>query len=182
MAGERAHSNPAKSYSFIGPGGSRSDTSADPSDRAADEARRVELRQRVLLAQIATGFSFPNADLQYAIEDLERLSIDIGAMERRRDRMIAILDEVGYEHTTPEGTFYIMARAPIPDDMAFSEILAVEGAVVLSGAVVEVPSWFRISLTASDEMVDSSAGAFRRALERAGSVAGRRQPTGASAG
>jgi aspartate aminotransferase len=143
---------------------------------------RVELRQRVLLAQIATGFAFPNADLQHAIEDLERLSIDIGVMERRRDRMIAILDDVGYEHTTPEGTFYIMAKAPIPDDMAFAEILADEGAVVLPGAVVEVPGWFRISLTASDEMVDSSAGAFRRALERAGSAAGRRQPTGAAAG
>jgi aspartate aminotransferase len=80
---------------------------------------RVPLRDRVILAQIAAGYSFPNALLQHAIEDLERISIDIPAMQRRRDRMGAILDELGYEHTMPEGTFYIMAKAPMPDDMAF---------------------------------------------------------------
>jgi aspartate aminotransferase len=128
---------------------------------------RVPLRDRIVLAQIASGYSFPNADLQHAIEDLERLSIDIGALERRRDRMAAILDDLGYEHTTPEGTFYIMARAPISDDQAFAELLAEEGVVVLPGHVVEVPGWFRISLTASDEMVERSIEGFRRARDRA---------------
>jgi aspartate aminotransferase len=127
---------------------------------------RVALRDRVILAQIAAGYSFPNALLQHAIEDLEQISIDIAAMQRRRDRMGAILDELGYEHTTPEGTFYILAKAPIPDDMAFAAILAEEGAVVLPGKVVELLGWFRISLTATDEMVESSVDAFRRARER----------------
>jgi aspartate aminotransferase len=134
---------------------------------------REAFRNQVLLAQVAGGFAFPNADLQHAIEDLEGLSIDVAALERRRDRMAAILDELGYEHTLPEGTFYILARAPIEDDQAFAEILAEEGAVVLPGAVVEVPGWFRISLTASDEMVESSRLAFARARERA--VAGERE-------
>ena len=128
---------------------------------------RAELRDRFLLAQVASGYSFPNADLQHAIEDLEELSIDIGALERRRDRMGAILDELGYEHTMPEGTFYILARSPIADDRRFAEILAEEGAVVLPGAVVEVPGWFRISLTASDAMVEASVAAFDRARDRA---------------
>jgi aspartate aminotransferase len=60
-----------------------------------------------------------------------------------------------------------MAKSPIPDDMRFTEILAEEGAVLLPGAVVEVPGWFRISLTANDEMVESSVGALRRARDRA---------------
>ena len=67
----------------------------------------------------------------------------------------------------PEGTFYILARSPIADDRRFTEILAEEGAVVLPGAVVEVPGWFRISLTASDAMVEASVVAFDRARERA---------------
>jgi len=128
---------------------------------------RVALRDRVLLAQVAAGYLFPNALLQHAIEDLEGISIDIGALQRRRDRMVAILAELDFEHTVPEGTFYVMARSPIPDDMRFAEILAEEGAVVLPGTVVEVPGWFRISLTANDEMVDSSLGALRRARDRA---------------
>jgi aspartate aminotransferase len=135
---------------------------------------REELRGRFMLAQIATGFAFPNALLQHAIEDLERLSIDIEALERRRDRLVGALDGMGYEPTTPEGTFYIMARAPIADDVAFAGILAEEGIVVLPGNVVELPGWFRISLTANDAMVESSLAGFERARARA--LAGALEP------
>jgi aspartate aminotransferase len=128
---------------------------------------REGLRQAVMLAQMATGFSFPNALLQHAIEDLERLSIDIGALERRRDRMVPALREMGYEATMPEGTFYVMARSPIDDDAAFAELLASHGALVLPGSVVEVPGWFRISLTASDDMVERGLRSFAAAREAA---------------
>lgn len=128
---------------------------------------RVELRERVLVAQIAGGFLWPNALLQHAIEDLERLSIDIGALQRRRDRLVGALREMGYETTLPEGTFYVMARSPIDDDVEFGEILAQEDVLILPGSVVEVPGWFRISLTASDEMVEHGLAGFDRARARA---------------
>ena len=128
---------------------------------------REDFRNDVLLAQIAGGFSFPNALLQHAIDDLEALSIDIAKLERRRDRMVGALDAMGYEPTTPEGTFYVMARAPIDDDVAFAEILARHEVLVLPGTIVEVPGWFRISLTASDEMVERALPAFSAAFEEA---------------
>src|SRR6266550_595539 len=128
---------------------------------------REAFRERVLLAQLAGGFLFPNALLQHAIEDLERLSIDVAAIERRRDRMVVPLRGMGYETTVPEGTFYVMARSPIDDDVAFGAILAEENVLVLPGTVVEVPGWFRISLTASDAMVESSLAGFERARTRA---------------
>ena len=124
---------------------------------------REELRDVVLTAQLAAGYAFPNALLQHAIEDLEQLTIDIGALQRRRDRLVSALREIGYETTWPEGTFYVMARAPIEDDEAFAEALAGHGALVLPGSIVEVPGWFRISLTASDEMVERGIEAFRAA-------------------
>ncbi len=99
----------------------------------ADDARPRSAPPAILLAQIATGYAFPNALLQHAIEDLERLSIDIGALERRRDRLVPALRAMGYEATMPEGTFYVMARSPIPDDMAFADLLATHGALVLPG-------------------------------------------------
>jgi aspartate aminotransferase len=74
---------------------------------------------------------------------------------------------MGYETTMPEGTFYAMARSPIADDVAFADLLANHGALVLPGSVVEVPGWFRISLTASDEMVEDGLRSFERALEAA---------------
>jgi aspartate aminotransferase len=132
---------------------------------------RPAFRERVLLAQLATGFSFPNALLQHAIEDLERLSIDVGALERRRDRLVGALRDLGYDTTLPEGTFYVLARSPIDDDVAFGEILAEENVLVLPGSIVEVPGWLRISLTASDEMVEDSLGAFERARDRATAMA-----------
>ena len=128
---------------------------------------RDHIRERIFLTQIATGFAFPNADLQHAIEDLENLSIDIGALERRRDRLVSALREIGYETTLPEGTFYVMAKAPVADDEAFSRTLADNGVLVLPGSVVEVPGWFRISLTASDEMVGRGMPGFAAALEAA---------------
>jgi len=117
--------------------------------------------------QIALGYLFPNALLQHAIEDLEALSIDVPTLQARRDRLVPALRELGYETTFPEGTFYVMAKSPIDDDVAFGELLADEGVLVLPGRIVEVPGWFRISLTATDEMVEQSIPRFARARERA---------------
>jgi aspartate aminotransferase len=128
---------------------------------------REEIREAIFVSQLASGFSFPNALLQHAIEDLERLSIDVGALERRRDRVVGGLRAAGYETTNPEGTFYVMARAPIDDDSAFAARLADHGVLVLPGSVVELPGWFRISLTASDEMVDRGLPRLAAAAEGA---------------
>lgn len=119
---------------------------------------------RIFVQQLASGWGFPNALLQHAIADLETLSVDIGALQARRDRMVPALTEMGYEVTRPEGTFYLMVRSPDPDDMAFTARLAELGALVLPGAIVESPGWFRISLTASDEMVERGLEVFRTAI------------------
>ena len=128
---------------------------------------REAFREAVFVAQFATGYAFPNALLQHAIEDLEVLSIDIPAMERRRDRLVGALREIGYETTMPEGTFYIMARAPIADDVAFCDLLGKHRVLVLPGTIVEVPGWFRISLTATDEMVERGIPGFAAAYAEA---------------
>ena len=77
---------------------------------------REALNYRIFVQQLAAGWGFPNALLQHAIGDLEGLSIDIGALQSRRDRMVPALRDMGYEVTKPEGTFYVMVRSPDPDD------------------------------------------------------------------
>jgi aspartate aminotransferase len=141
-----------------------------PPTLAADE--RAAMRQEVFVQQFAAGYAFPNALLQHALADLEGLSIDVGALERRRDRLVPALREMGYQASMPEGTFYTMARSPIADDEAFGEILARHRVLVLPGTVVEVPGWFRISLTASDEMVEWGIPRFEAAMAEARSAAG----------
>lgn len=125
---------------------------------------RESTGNRIFVQQLASGFAFPNALLQHAIGDLEDLSIDIEAVQARRDRMVPALRDMGYEVTKPEGTFYLMVRSPDPDDLAFTSRLAELGALVLPGSIVECPGWFRISLTASDEMVERGLEVFRTAM------------------
>ncbi|HVR31565.1 MAG TPA: aminotransferase class I/II-fold pyridoxal phosphate-dependent enzyme, partial [Acidimicrobiia bacterium] len=131
---------------------------------------RERLRDEFFIAQLATGFAFPNADLQHAIDDLEVLCIDIAALERRRDRLVPALREMGYESTLPEGTFYVVARAPLADDQAFARILNRHKVLVLPGSIMDLPGWFRISLTASDQMVERGLPGFAAAMREASSA------------
>jgi aspartate aminotransferase len=128
---------------------------------------RADVRDELFIQQLATGYAFPNALLQHSLADLEKLSIDVGALQRRRDRLVPALREAGYETTFPEGTFYVMARSPIEDDVAFGDLLAKHRVLVLPGTIVEVPGWFRVSLTASDEMVEAGIPRFAAAMAEA---------------
>ncbi len=125
------------------------------------------VRSGLMLAQFVNSFAFPNALLQRALPDFADLVVDVPAIQRRRDRLVPALRELGYDPTTPEGTFYILARSPIEDDEAFVAELAAEDLFVLPGATVILPGWFRISLTASDAMIERSIGRFATAARRA---------------
>jgi aspartate aminotransferase len=121
----------------------------------------------IFQSQIATGWSFPNALLQHAIADLEEISVDLAALERKRDVMTKGLVDLGYEVTVPEGTFYVIVRSPLPDDMRFIDILAARDIFVLPGATTELPGFFRISLTATMDMIERSMEGFKSALAEA---------------
>jgi aspartate aminotransferase len=126
---------------------------------------REELRDAIFVSQLANGYAFPNALMQYAMRDLEQASIDVAALQRRRDRIVSALGEMGYEIVNPEGTFYVMVRSPIADDSEYTRRLAEEDVFVLPGRMFELPGWFRISLTANDDMVGRSLAGFERALD-----------------
>ncbi|MEX2534448.1 MAG: aminotransferase class I/II-fold pyridoxal phosphate-dependent enzyme [Trueperaceae bacterium] len=127
---------------------------------------RAKLRNALLAAQLVTGFAFPNALLQHSLAELETLSIDIPKLQRKRDRLTDELGAMGYEVKPPEGTFYLLVRSPLHDDLAFCEALAAQKVYVLPGTVFEMPGFFRISLTANDEMVERSLPGFAAALKR----------------
>ena len=125
---------------------------------------RHALRSAIELFQWATGYAFADALMQHSVADLENVSIDIPRMQARRDRLVGALRAMGYQTTNPEGTFYILVRCPTDDDQAFAEQLAANDVLVLPGTIVELPGWIRVSLTASDEMVEQAIPVFERAL------------------
>jgi aspartate aminotransferase len=124
------------------------------------EERRA-FSDAMLAAQMALGWCFPNAVMQYAVPDLERLSIDRAALARRRDRLLGTLTESGYDVLPPEGTFYLWSKWPegVPEQLW--DQLADRNVFVLPGTLMNAPGYFRISLTASDEMVTRALPAFR---------------------
>ena len=135
-----------------------------------DMPDRPDVRKAIRLVQIGLGFLFPNALLQHALPELESMSIDIDHLRRKRDRLVGALQDIGYDVHVPEGTFYVLPRSPLEDDMAFIEMLADRDTLCLPGSVLEFPGFFRVSLTASDEMIERAipvfADVFRKVKEQ----------------
>ena len=123
-------------------------------------ADRAELRDALFSAQMPLGWCFPNAVMQYAIPDLEMLTVDVPALTRRRDALITALAAAGYDMLPPEGTFYLWGKWPDGDPDRHWNALADRDVFVLPGSLMNTPDHFRISLTASDDMVARALPAF----------------------
>jgi aspartate aminotransferase len=131
---------------------------------------REALRRAVHDLQIAVGWAFPNAVMQYALPELEQQAFDVARLERRRDQMVDALTSMGYTVHRPEGTFYLFPRSPILDDEAFARLLVEQGVLVMPGALFETPGFFRICLTATEETCERSLPGFAAALTQAATV------------
>ena len=125
-------------------------------------AERKAFSDSMLTAQMALGWCFPNAVMQYAVPDLENLSIDQAALALRRDRLIGMLEESGVETLAPEGTFYLWCKWPEGNTEQHWNELADLNVFVMPGSLLGARGYFRISLTASDEMVERARPAFRK--------------------
>jgi aspartate aminotransferase len=128
-------------------------------------ANREALRPALFACQMVTGWAFPNAVLQHALAELDTLTIDVARIQRRRDRLVTALRGFGYTVHEPQATFYLLPRSPIPDDWAFAERLAERNVLTMPGQVAELPGYFRLSLTASDDMVERALPALEAAIK-----------------
>lgn len=127
---------------------------------------RIEMRAALTISQIASGMATTNALLQHALPSIQPLSIDIEHLQEKRDRLVEALGTSGYKVYVPEGTFYLLVHSPLADDMAFANELAAEGVFCLPGKVVEMPGYFRLSLTANDEMIERAIPRFTQVRQR----------------
>lgn len=126
---------------------------------------RTELRDATFPAQMSLGWTFPDALMQHSVPQLESVSIDLAALAVKRDRMLGSLEQWGYRMIRPEGTFYLWGEAPGGDALRFADRLAERAVFVMPGTLFERPRHFRISLTASLDMVDRALPAFHDAAE-----------------
>jgi len=124
---------------------------------------RKALSNVMFSTQMALGWCFPNAIMQYAVPDLENLSIDLTALARRRDLLAATLSNAGYDAPLPDGTFYLFTKWAEGNPETHWNRLADRNVFVLPGSIMNATNYFRISLTASDEMIERALPAFLQA-------------------
>jgi aspartate aminotransferase len=133
-----------------------------------DMPAKAELRQAMMAVGLASGNGLPDAIMQYALPDIDLMSIDLAGLQSKRDRMAAALRAYGYELHLPEATFYLLVKAPIEDDVEFARRLRNDNVFVLPGRTIDMPGYFRISLTATDDMIDRALPVFAAAVTAAG--------------
>ena len=132
-----------------------------------DMPAKAQLRRAVMAAGLASGNALPDAVMQYALGDIDHMSVDLAGLQAKRDRMVAALRAYGYELHVPQATFYLLVRSPIEDDAEFARRLRQDKVVVLPGRTVDLPGFFRISLTATDAMIDRALPVFAAAMRDA---------------
>jgi aspartate aminotransferase len=149
---------------------SYSKTLLAPSQRAGYLAmpHSMPAREQIRLALMAGSMGVgatPDTAMQRAMPELEKLIIDIPAIQRRRDRMVAELRRLGYSVESPEGTFYLFPRTPIGDAIEFCDWLAERRVYTLPGEAFERPGYFRLSLSATDAMVERALPILAEAIQ-----------------
>lgn len=127
---------------------------------------RVGIQRTLHATQMINGLSTANALMQHALPDIQSLSIDMEHMQEKRDRLVSALRNLGYDVHTPEGTFYLLPRSPIDDDVAFTDALAEAGVFCMPGQVVSLPGYFRISLTGNMDMIERAIPKFAAVRNR----------------
>lgn len=121
----------------------------------------------IMNATIAGGWLFPDNLMQYAAPDLDAVSIDVAALQRKRDKLVPALRNIGYSVHMPEATFYLLPESPMADDVAFVKLLAEREVYVTPGALSRAPGYFRISLTAPEAAIEPSLPVFAEVFELA---------------
>jgi aspartate aminotransferase len=141
-----------------------------PGERIGYLAIHPEHPDRQPLCDAATftnrtlGFVNAPAFMQRLVASLPAdARVDIDVYRRRRDAMLALLEEAGYQCVHPEGTFYLFPSSPIADDHAFINRLQEHRILAVPGRGFGTPGYFRLSLTVPIEVIERSREGFVRA-------------------
>ena len=131
--------------------------------RAEDAAALVGA---MILCTRILGFVNAPALMQRVVGRLTDVRVDIEPYRRRRDMICAGLEEIGFDFTAPQGTFYCFPKSPVGDELQFVEALQKELILVVPGRGFGAPGNFRISFCVPEETIQRSFDGFRRAFEQ----------------
>jgi aspartate aminotransferase len=122
------------------------------------------MRRACAFSNRILGFINAPAIWQWVMMETADETIDPAPYEHKRNVLCDALAGIGYDVRRPEGSFYIFLKTPIPDDIAFTRLLADEGVLAVPGAGFGRSGYIRLSLTIPLDRIEKSIGGFQRAF------------------
>jgi len=132
-----------------------------------DDPGKVDLLDASVFMLRTLGFVNAPAIMQRVVSKLQRSSVDMSQYLRKRDIIHTGLTKIGYECNLPDGGFYLFPKSPMPDDVAFVNLLKSKLVLVVPGVGFGMGGYFRASYCVEDEVLHGSLYGFAEAFKEA---------------
>ena len=132
-----------------------------------DDPGKVDLLDASVFMLRTLGFVNAPAIMQRLVSKLQRSSVDMSQYLRKRDIIHTGLTKIGYECNLPDGGFYLFPKSPMPDDVAFVNLLKSKLVLVVPGVGFGMGGYFRASYCVEDEVLHGSLDGFAEAFKEA---------------
>ncbi len=124
-----------------------------------------ELLNALILCTRISGFVNAPALMQRIVARLQDVKVDVDVYKRKRDLLCSGLEKAGYKFEKPQGAFYLFVQSPIPDDVAFVQMLLKRNILVVPGSGFAAPGYFRIAYCVDDATIVNSMDGFAEAIK-----------------
>lgn len=124
------------------------------------------LRNACTFANRILGYINAPAVWQWVVAQVPDASVDVRLYQAKRDLLCGALNRMGYQAPRPQGAYYVFARTPIPDDVAFVQMLLAEGILAVPGSGFGRGGYMRLSLTIPQRDLERSLPGFERTLAK----------------
>lgn len=125
---------------------------------------RTALLGALTMLNRTLGYVNTAAFMQRVITRCATARCDLSSYRENRDLLCSGLRDIGYKLPTPGGAMYAFPQTPIPDDLAFSEILLQHNILAVPGRGFGRTGYMRLSYCVDRATILGSLPGFRAAL------------------
>lgn len=124
----------------------------------------------------ASGFCAPTALMQQVAARLCDLEPDCRTLRADQEMVRERLSAMGYPVVAAQGTAFVYARSPDPDEVAFTTRLAGDhGLVAMPSRIFHEPGYFRLALNVGTERLDEAMNRLEAARDALSTTSRRHQ-------
>jgi len=124
-----------------------------------------DLISALILCTRIMGFVHAPALMQRIVARLQDVAVNVKIYQNKRDLLCTGMAKAGYKFTKPQGAFYLFVQSPIPDDVAFVQMLLKKNILVVPGSGFGGPGYFRIAYCVDDATIVNSLDGFAQAIK-----------------